>query len=99
MRQHVIDDVVVFDCPATAVGPALYEEATTGVTFTQDFNPYESSSLAHGLNLTSLVYEPLTRWTRSTPLPRACTLDGELVPVRERWRGAGDHGEAERQVQ
>ena len=45
--------------PATAVGPALYEEATTGVTFTQDFNPYESSSLAHGLNMTSLVYEPL----------------------------------------
>jgi peptide/nickel transport system substrate-binding protein len=43
----------------TAVGPALYEEATTGVTFTQDFNPYESSSLAHGLNMTSLVYEPL----------------------------------------
>jgi peptide/nickel transport system substrate-binding protein len=45
--------------PATAVGPPLYEEATTGVTFTQDFNPYESSSLAHGLNMTSLVYEPL----------------------------------------
>jgi peptide/nickel transport system substrate-binding protein len=44
---------------ATAVGPPLYEEATTGVTFTQDFNPYESSSLAHGLNLTSLIYEPL----------------------------------------
>ena len=42
-----------------APGPALYEEATTGTTFTQDFNPYESSSLAHGLNMTSLVYEPL----------------------------------------
>ena len=43
----------------SSAGPALYEEATTGVTFTQDFNPYESSSLAHGLNMTSLVYEPL----------------------------------------
>jgi peptide/nickel transport system substrate-binding protein len=44
---------------APKTGPALYEEGTTGVTFTQDFNPFESSSLAHGLNLNTLVYEPL----------------------------------------
>src|ERR1035437_8216643 len=43
----------------TAPGPALYEEANVGVTFTQDFNPYNSASLAHGMNMTTLVYEPL----------------------------------------
>ncbi|MGD1053082.1 MAG: ABC transporter substrate-binding protein [Candidatus Dormibacteria bacterium] len=44
---------------STATGPALYEEANVNVTFTQDFNPYNTSSLAHGMNMTTLVYEPL----------------------------------------
>src|ERR1035437_4035242 len=43
----------------TAPGPALYEEANVGVTFTQDFNPFDTASLAHGMNMTTLVYEPL----------------------------------------
>ncbi|MGA9113508.1 MAG: ABC transporter substrate-binding protein [Candidatus Dormiibacterota bacterium] len=53
----------------TAVGPTLYEEATTGTTFVQDFNPYDSSSLAHGLNMTSLVYEPLYEMDALNPTP------------------------------
>jgi peptide/nickel transport system substrate-binding protein len=44
---------------APKTGPALYEEATTGATFTQDFNPFDSGSTGTGLNLLSLVYEPL----------------------------------------
>src|ERR1019366_9944487 len=40
-------------------GAPLYEEANVGVTFTQDFNPYNTASLAHGMNMTTLVYEPL----------------------------------------
>jgi peptide/nickel transport system substrate-binding protein len=40
-------------------GAPLYEEANVGVTFTQDFNPYDTASLAHGMNMTTLVYEPL----------------------------------------
>lgn len=53
----------------TKVGPALTEEATTGTTFVQDFNPYDSSSLAHGLNLTSLIYEPLYEIDALNPAP------------------------------
>jgi peptide/nickel transport system substrate-binding protein len=37
----------------------LVEESNTGVTFTQDFNPFDQKSTAHSMNLTSLVYEPL----------------------------------------
>ncbi len=43
-------------------GPALYEEANVGVTFTQDFNVFNATSLgaaSGGMNLASLVYEPL----------------------------------------
>jgi peptide/nickel transport system substrate-binding protein len=44
----------------TAVGShPLIEESNTGVTFTQDFNPFDQSSMAHKMNLTSLIYEPL----------------------------------------
>jgi peptide/nickel transport system substrate-binding protein len=44
--------------PSTSPGP-LIEEANVGVTFTKDFNPYDSLSLARQMNITTLVYEPL----------------------------------------
>ena len=53
----------------TKVGPALTEEATTGTTFVQDFNPYDPSSLANGLNMTSLIYEPLYEIDALNPAP------------------------------
>jgi peptide/nickel transport system substrate-binding protein len=53
----------------TAPGPALYEEANVGVTFTQDFNPFDNSSLAHGMNMTTLVYEPLYEIDALNPAP------------------------------
>lgn len=43
----------------SAQGAPLVEESNTGVTFTQDFNPFDPGSIAHKMNLTSLVYEPL----------------------------------------
>ncbi|HXZ99708.1 MAG TPA: ABC transporter substrate-binding protein, partial [Candidatus Binatia bacterium] len=44
---------------AKPVGPPLIEEATTGVTFSDDFNPYDANSLARGMNMRSLIWEPL----------------------------------------
>lgn len=48
-------------------GPALVEEANTGVTFTQNFNPFDSSSTAKAMNMTSLVYEPLFEFDALNP--------------------------------
>lgn len=52
---------------ASKVGPPLYEEATTGVTFTQNFNPFDSASLAAGMNMRSLLYEPLYEFDALDP--------------------------------
>lgn len=49
------------------VGQPLYEEATTGVTFTQNFNPFDSASLATGMNMRSLLYEPLYEFDALDP--------------------------------
>lgn len=38
---------------------ALREESNTGVTFTQDFNPFNPNSTATKMNMRSLIYEPL----------------------------------------
>ncbi len=43
----------------TAKTAVLTEEANTGVTFTQNFNPFDSSSLSTELNMRTLTYEPL----------------------------------------
>jgi peptide/nickel transport system substrate-binding protein len=44
----------------TAVGKyPLREESNTGVTFTRDFNPFDSNSTGFKMNLESLIYEPL----------------------------------------
>ena len=45
--------------PGSAAGKALVEEATTGVTFSDDFNPFDSNSTARAMNLASILYEPL----------------------------------------
>jgi peptide/nickel transport system substrate-binding protein len=44
---------------ATATAHVLTEEANVGVTFTQNFNPFNSNSLAAQMNMKSLTYEPL----------------------------------------
>ncbi len=45
----------------------LTEEATTGVTFTQNFNPFDVNSLATEMNMRSLVYEPLFEFNALQP--------------------------------
>jgi peptide/nickel transport system substrate-binding protein len=51
----------------SSAGHVLIEEATTGVTFAQDFNPFDSNSMASGMNMRSLVYEPLVEFDALDP--------------------------------
>ncbi|MGC1239375.1 MAG: ABC transporter substrate-binding protein [Acidimicrobiales bacterium] len=44
---------------ASAASPPLVLEGNTGVTFTNNFNPYDSSSFCKEMSVCSLVYEPL----------------------------------------
>ena len=57
---------------AGAVGPALTEEANTGVTFAQNFDPFNASAIgagSGGMNLASLIYEPLYEIDALNPAP------------------------------
>ncbi|HVC05459.1 MAG TPA: ABC transporter substrate-binding protein [Candidatus Acidoferrales bacterium] len=57
--------------PSPSTGPAthavLTEESNTGVTFTQDFNPFNTSSFATKMNLRTLIYEPLYEFDALDP--------------------------------
>lgn len=44
---------------ASAASPPLVLEGNTGVTFTNNFNPFDSTSFCHEMSVCSLVYEPL----------------------------------------
>src|SRR4029077_10101497 len=43
----------------TSGGKPLIAEGTTGVTFSEDFNPYDQNSVAAAMNTRSMVNEPL----------------------------------------
>jgi len=45
--------------PTAAGGKPLIAEGTTGVTFSEDFNPYDQNSVAAAMNTRSMVNEPL----------------------------------------
>jgi peptide/nickel transport system substrate-binding protein len=47
---------------ATAKAHVLTEESNVGVTFTQNFNPFNSNSLSAQMNMKSLTYEPLVEF-------------------------------------
>src|SRR3984893_9127100 len=47
---------------STAGGKPLIAEPTTGVTFSQDFNPYDNNSVASQMGTRSLVNEPLVEF-------------------------------------
>jgi peptide/nickel transport system substrate-binding protein len=57
--------------PSSSSGPVtkavLTEESNTGVTFTQDFNPFNTSSFAAKMNLRTLIYEPLYEFDALDP--------------------------------
>lgn len=44
---------------ASAASPPLVLEGNTGVTFTNNFNPFDSNSFVSEMSVRSLVYEPL----------------------------------------
>jgi peptide/nickel transport system substrate-binding protein len=45
-----------------AGGKVLIAEGTTGVTFSEDFNPYDQNSVAAAMNTRSMVNEPLVEF-------------------------------------
>src|SRR5690348_2058652 len=45
-----------------SAGRALIAEGTTGVTFSEDFNPYDQNSVAAAMNTRSMVNEPLVEF-------------------------------------
>ena len=45
-----------------SVGKPLIAEPTTGVTFSQDFNPYDTNSVSSSMGTRTLVNEPLVEY-------------------------------------
>src|ERR1051326_5869300 len=50
-----------------AGGKVLIAEPTTGVTFSDDFNPYDTNSVASSMGTRSLVNEPLIEFDQLDP--------------------------------
>ena len=51
----------------TTAGPPLIAEPTTGVTFSDDFNPYDGNSVAAQMGTRSMVNEPLVEYDALDP--------------------------------
>ncbi len=52
---------------STSGGKPLIAEPTTGVTFSNDFNPYDTNSVASSMGTRSLVNEPLVEFDQLDP--------------------------------
>ena len=52
---------------SVAGGKPLIAEPTTGVTFSQDFNPFDSNSVASSMGTRSMVNEPLVEFDQLDP--------------------------------
>lgn len=50
-------------------GKPLITEPTTGVTFSEDFNPYDPNSVASSMGTRSMVNEPLVEFDQLDPTP------------------------------
>src|SRR5438105_1967441 len=55
------------NAPTVIGGKALIAEPTTGVTFSQDFNPYDSNSVSSAMGTRSIVNEPLVEFDELDP--------------------------------
>jgi peptide/nickel transport system substrate-binding protein len=53
--------------PAASGGKPLIAEPTTGVTFSDDFNPYDPNSVASSMGTRSMVNEPLVEFDQLDP--------------------------------
>ena len=51
----------------TTAGPPLIAEPTTGVTFSDDFNPYDGNSVAEQMGTRTMVNEPLIEFDQLDP--------------------------------
>src|ERR1035441_9429480 len=51
----------------TTAGPPLIAEPTTGVTFSDDFNPYDGNSVAAQMGTRTMVNEPLIEYDQLDP--------------------------------
>lgn len=54
---------------ASSGGKVLIAEPTTGVTFSQDFNPYDPNSVSSSMGTRSIVNEPLVEFDQLDPTP------------------------------
>src|SRR5258708_19834025 len=68
--------LVVTSCQSTnnattAGGKPLIAEPTTGVTFSEDFNPYDNNSVSSAMGTRSLANEPLYEMDHLAPTPSA----------------------------
>src|SRR5216110_3629074 len=54
---------------STAGGKPLIAEPTTGVTFSEDFNPYDNNSVASSIGTRSMVNEPLIEFDQLDATP------------------------------
>jgi len=67
--------VIAVACNSTTTGPVakggkpLIAEPTTGVTFSNDFNPYDPNSVASSMGTRSMVNEPLVEFDQLDPTP------------------------------
>jgi peptide/nickel transport system substrate-binding protein len=55
--------------PTASGGKPLIAEPTTGVTFSNDFNPYDPNSVASSMGTRTLVNEPLIEYDQLDPTP------------------------------
>ena len=51
----------------TPKATTLTEEANVGITFTQNFNPFDTNSLSTQMNMRTLTYEPLVQFNTMKP--------------------------------
>ena len=84
---------------ATTGKPLIYEP-TTGVTFSDDFNPYDPNSVASSVGMKSIVVRAAGR-IRSTRSDRRghALLAGDRVRLPEWRQGPADHRPHRREVQ
>src|SRR5467141_5416470 len=54
---------------STSGGKLLIAEPTTGVTFSEDFNPYDNNSVASSMGTRSMVNEPLVEFDQLDATP------------------------------
>ena len=86
--------------PTTTAGKPLIYEPTTGVTFSDDFNPYDPNSVASSVGMKSIVYEPLVEFDQLDPTAAGTHYWlATALRLPEQRQGPADHRPNRREVQ